>query len=91
MGRAHRGPGRAPGQTDPGLLASCFTGALDVAAGLGATSVAFPAISTGVYRWPLDDAARIAVGAVTAAKTKVSEVRFVLFSDQAYEIFRNAL
>ena len=58
---------------------------------LGATTVAFPAISTGVYRWPLDDAARIAVGAVTAAKTKVNEVRFVLFSDEAYEIFRSAL
>ncbi len=69
-------------------LASCYRASLAVADELGATTVAFPAISTGVYRWPLDDAARIAVGAVTAAKTKVSEVRFVLFSDEAYEIFR---
>jgi O-acetyl-ADP-ribose deacetylase len=72
-------------------LASCYRASLAVADELGATTVAFPAISTGVYRWPLDDAARIAVGAVTAAKTKVSEVRFVLFSDEAYEIFRSAL
>jgi O-acetyl-ADP-ribose deacetylase len=72
-------------------LASCYRTSLAVADELGATTVAFPAISTGVYRWPLDDAARIAVGAVTAAKTKVKEVRFVLFSDEAYEIFRNAL
>jgi O-acetyl-ADP-ribose deacetylase len=72
-------------------LASCYRASLAVADELGATTVAFPAISTGVYRWPRDDAARIAVGAVTAAKTKVKEVRFVLFSDEAYEIFRNAL
>ena len=69
-------------------LASCYRESLRVADELGATSVAFPAISTGVYRWPLDDAARIAVGAVAAAKTAVNDILFVLYSDEAYEIRR---
>ena len=71
-----------------GTLASCYHESLRVADEIGATSVAFPAISTGVYRWPMDDAARIAVGTVRSTKTRVAEVRFVLYSDAAYEIFR---
>jgi O-acetyl-ADP-ribose deacetylase (regulator of RNase III) len=70
-------------------LASCYRESLRVADELGATTVAFPAISTGVYRWPLDDGARIAISTVRSTRTEVREVRFVLFSDEAYEIFRN--
>jgi O-acetyl-ADP-ribose deacetylase (regulator of RNase III) len=70
------------------VLASCYRESLRVADELGATTVAFPAISTGVYRWPLDDAARIAVGTVRSTRTQAREVRFVLFGDEAYEIFR---
>ena len=55
--------------------------------GLGAATVAFPAISAGVYGWPMDDAARIAVSTVRATHTKVAEVRFVLFSPAAYAAF----
>ncbi|MEZ5090474.1 MAG: macro domain-containing protein [Micropruina sp.] len=51
------GPNAHRGQTDAGLLASCFTRSLDVAAELGATSVAFPAISAGAYGWDLDEVA----------------------------------
>ncbi|MEV3992712.1 O-acetyl-ADP-ribose deacetylase [Streptomyces sp. NPDC049837] len=69
------------------LLASCHREALRVADELGARTVAFPAISTGVYRWPVEDAARIAVETVRATKTSVEEVRFVLFDDPAYEAF----
>ncbi|MDT7840127.1 O-acetyl-ADP-ribose deacetylase (regulator of RNase III) [Streptomyces sp. TLI_55] len=69
------------------LLASCYRESLKVADELGARTVAFPAISTGVYRWPMDDAARIAVETVRAARTSVTEVRFVLFGEQAYEVF----
>ncbi|HEY5836506.1 O-acetyl-ADP-ribose deacetylase [Streptomyces sp.] len=69
------------------LLASCYRESLRVADELGAHTVAFPAVSTGVYRWPMDDAARIAVRAVREADTAVSEVRFVLFDDAAYEAF----
>ncbi|NEC98878.1 O-acetyl-ADP-ribose deacetylase [Streptomyces albidoflavus] len=69
------------------LLASCHREALRVAGALGARTVAFPAISTGVYRWPLEDAARIATETVRATPTSVEEVRFVLFDDRAYEVF----
>ncbi|KUO05997.1 O-acetyl-ADP-ribose deacetylase [Streptomyces caeruleatus] len=70
-----------------GLLASCYRESLRVADELGARTVAFPAISTGVYRYPLDDAARIAVETVRSAETDVEEVRFVLFDERAYEAF----
>ncbi|EPH43118.1 O-acetyl-ADP-ribose deacetylase [Streptomyces aurantiacus] len=77
------------------LLASCYRESLRVAAGLGARTVAFPAISTGVYRWPLDDAAHIAVRAVrdalATAPELLAEVRFVLFDEAAYEAFEQAL
>ncbi|MFD5234422.1 O-acetyl-ADP-ribose deacetylase [Streptomyces qaidamensis] len=69
------------------LLASCYRESLRVAGELGARSVAFPAISTGVYGWPMDDGARIAIETVRAADTTVEEVRFVLFDRPAYEAF----
>ncbi|MEU5022968.1 O-acetyl-ADP-ribose deacetylase [Streptomyces milbemycinicus] len=69
------------------LLASCYREALRIADELGARTVAFPAISTGVYRWPMEDAARIAVETVRAAETAVEEVRFVLFDEPAYVAF----
>ncbi|MET7507872.1 O-acetyl-ADP-ribose deacetylase [Streptomyces albidoflavus] len=69
------------------LLASCHRNALRVAGELGARTVAFPAISTGVYQWPLEDAARIATETVRATPTSVEEVRFVLLDERAYEVF----
>ncbi|WP_369274343.1 O-acetyl-ADP-ribose deacetylase [Streptomyces sp. R11] len=69
------------------LLASCYRESLRVADELGARTVAFPAISTGIYGWPMDDGARIAVATVRAAQTAVEEVRFVLFDEAAYEEF----
>jgi O-acetyl-ADP-ribose deacetylase (regulator of RNase III) len=77
---------RASG-SDPSLLASCYRASLRVADELGARSVAFPAISTGVYGWPLDDAARIALRAVRETDTDVEDVRFVLFDERAYQAF----
>lgn len=79
------------GSADPELLASCYRESLRVADELGARTVAFPAISTGVYRWPMDDAARIAVETVRAAETEVEEVRFVLFDERAYDRFAEQL
>jgi O-acetyl-ADP-ribose deacetylase (regulator of RNase III) len=73
------------------LLAACHRNALAVADGLGARTVAFPAISTGVYGYPLDAAARTAVDAVMAAETRVVEVRFVLFGQSAHDAFAGAL
>ena len=68
-------------------LASCYRSSLEVADQLGARTVAFPAISAGIYRWPIDDAARIAVGTVKSSDTQVEEVRFVLFGPEAYRAF----
>ncbi|MEU7208945.1 O-acetyl-ADP-ribose deacetylase [Streptomyces sp. NPDC044989] len=81
------GPMHSAAEDRSGLLASCYRESLRVADELGARTVAFPAISTGVYRWPLDDAARIAVETVGTAETSVAEVRFVLFDDRAYQAF----
>ncbi|MGY1439696.1 O-acetyl-ADP-ribose deacetylase [Streptomyces reniochalinae] len=72
---------------DPALLSSCFLESLRVADELGARTVAFPAVSTGAYGWPVADAARIAVEAVRGADTAVEEVRFVLFDEGAYAAF----
>ncbi|MGP3953148.1 O-acetyl-ADP-ribose deacetylase [Streptomyces sp. 7N604] len=69
-------------------LASCYRESLRVADELGARTVAFPAISTGVYRWPLRDAARIALTTVRDTDTRtVTEARFVLFGQEAYDAF----
>jgi O-acetyl-ADP-ribose deacetylase (regulator of RNase III) len=73
------------------LLASCHTRSLEVADELGAGSVAFPAISTGVYGYPLELAAPVAVHSVRRAKTRVAEVRFVLFDEAAFSAFEAAL
>lgn len=90
------GPNRHAGQTDPALLASCFTTSLDVAAGLGALTLAFPAVSAGVYGWDVDEVARVAVGAVREwavahDDATVAVVRFVLFGDAALAAFTTAL
>lgn len=72
-------------------LSSCYASSLRVADELGARTVAFPAISAGVYGWPIADAARIAVNTVCDADTAADEVTFVLFSDEAYRAFESAL
>ncbi len=77
------------------LLASCYSESLRVAGELGARTVAFPAISTGIYGWPMDDGARIAIRtvreAVGGSAGSVEEVAFVLFDDAAYEEFGRAV
>jgi O-acetyl-ADP-ribose deacetylase len=74
------------------VLRSCYVESLRVADGLGARSVAFPAISAGVYGWPLDDAARQAVAGVRSVSVEhVQEVRFVLFDVRALAAFEVAL
>ncbi|MGI8615737.1 MAG: O-acetyl-ADP-ribose deacetylase [Actinomycetota bacterium] len=85
------GPVYASEEDPSALLASCHTESLRVADELGAATVAFPAISTGIYGYPLDEAARVAIGAVRAAETSVDEVRFVLFGRDAFVAFERAL
>jgi O-acetyl-ADP-ribose deacetylase (regulator of RNase III) len=71
------------------LLASCHRRSLEVARELGARTVAFPAISTGVYGYPVEEAARVAVDVVRGHDLDL--VRFVLFGDEAYEAFGRAV
>jgi O-acetyl-ADP-ribose deacetylase len=76
------------------LLASCHRRSLEVADELGCRTVAFPAISTGVYGYPVELAAEIALGTTHEEVEKhprIDEVRFVLFSDADYEAFRQNL
>jgi O-acetyl-ADP-ribose deacetylase len=73
------------------LLASCHTESLKVADELEAKTIAFPAISTGVYGYPLDLAAPVAIDAVRDAGSSVELVRFVLFDQTAYDAFARAL
>lgn len=76
---------------EPELLASCYRRSLAVADELGARSVAFPAISTGVYGYPPDQAAQIAVETLRAASTKVEEVWLVAFDRATLERYRSLL
>ncbi|MDQ1593469.1 MAG: O-acetyl-ADP-ribose deacetylase [Arthrobacter pascens] len=93
------GPNRHAGQTNPALLASCFTESLRIADGLGARSVAFPAVSAGVYGWDARKVAQLGIEAVRAysgrplegGKPTVELVEFVLFSEESAGIFRQAL
>jgi O-acetyl-ADP-ribose deacetylase (regulator of RNase III) len=76
------------------LLQNAYRSSLRVARELGAATVAFPAISAGVYGWPMEDAARIAISTVRAVLSSgvgsVELVRFVLFNDEALAAFRAA-
>jgi O-acetyl-ADP-ribose deacetylase (regulator of RNase III) len=74
-----------------GVLASCHTESLRVADELGARTVAFPAISTGAFGYPVDVAARVAIDAVRGTDTSVEEVRFVLFDPDSHQAFERAL
>ena len=85
------GPVYSSKEDRSGLLAGCHVEALRVADELGAATVAFPAISTGAYGYPLDLAAPVAVDAARTAHTRVAEVRFVLFDQPAYDAFERAL
>ncbi|MDQ1628488.1 MAG: O-acetyl-ADP-ribose deacetylase [Actinomycetota bacterium] len=82
------GPVHSTREDRSAVLASAYRESLRVAEELGATTVAFPAVSAGVYGWPIDDAARIALETVRAHDAhSVQEVRFVLFNQAAYDAF----
>ncbi len=84
---------RGGGAGEAELLASCHRRSIETAAALGSRSVSFPAISTGVYGYPAELAAPVALGAAAAAleeHPQVELVRFVLFDARAYEVFERA-
>lgn len=72
-------------------LTACHRSVLRVADELGAASVAFPAISTGVFGYPVEEAAYVAVAAVREAETAVADVRFVLFDARSMAAFEQAM
>jgi O-acetyl-ADP-ribose deacetylase (regulator of RNase III) len=82
---------RGGGDGEDEVLASCYRRSLEVAGSLGARSVAFPAISTGIYGFPPDRAAAIAVATVTGAGGTVALVRLVAFDDAAYDRYLRLL
>lgn len=83
---------RGGGAGEAELLASVYRSSLDVAAAAGARSVAFPAISTGIYGYPLDEATTVAVAAVRSWEGGAIElVRFVCFDDLTLAAYRSLL
>jgi len=79
---------------EPELLASCYLRALELAAALGCRRVALPAISTGIYRYPLEHAAEVALGATREAlqaHPEIDEARFWLYDQGAYDAFATVL
>jgi O-acetyl-ADP-ribose deacetylase (regulator of RNase III) len=90
VGPIYRGGGEGEAET----LASCYRVCLGLAAERGVTSVAFPAISTGIYGYPLDEAAIIAVREIVRflnAPSSLREVRMVLFGEESFSAFQRAL
>ena len=73
------------------VLASCYEQSLRVADELGARTVAFPAVSAGIYGWPTESAARIALTTVSRTQSGLEEARFVLFTADMLATFRAVL
>ncbi|WP_026931383.1 O-acetyl-ADP-ribose deacetylase [Glycomyces tenuis] len=84
------GPVYSPTEDRSELLASCYRQSLAVADNLGADSIAFPAVSAGVYGWPADSAARIALETVASASSSIADIRFVLLDPEVLAAFRKA-
>jgi O-acetyl-ADP-ribose deacetylase (regulator of RNase III) len=81
---------RGGGNREPELLASCYRRSLEVADELGARTLAFPAISTGVYGYPREDAARIAVATLRDTPTSVELARLVAFDEENFSLLVTA-
>lgn len=84
------GPRYDPAEDQAGVLASCYHESLKIASENDLEVVAFPAIGAGVYGWPADEAALVALDAMVTSPWRVPEVRFVLFTDEMMEAFERA-
>ena len=82
---------RGGGAGEADLLASCYRRSLEVADELGARSVAFPAISTGIYGYPAEEAAEIAVKTIRSTPTEVELVRLVAFDEATHRLYQRLL
>lgn len=79
------------GEGEAELLASCYRRSVEVAAGLGAHSIAFPAISTGIFGYPAEQAARIAVETLRSGDAPLELARLVAFDRTTYRLYRELL
>jgi O-acetyl-ADP-ribose deacetylase (regulator of RNase III) len=84
------GPNYTAGQRDPALLESCYRNALRVADELGVKTLALPAVSAGIYGWPKQSAADIAVQTLRRTATGVQTATFCLVEPRLYKAFQNA-
>ena len=82
---------RGGGSGEAELLASCYRASLARADELGARTLAFPAISTGIYGYPVAQAAKVAVDTLRTTPTSVADVRLMCFNDQSFDAYRSAL
>lgn len=82
---------RGGGEGEAEQLASCYRRCLEIADEIGARSVAFPAISTGVYGFPHPEAAEVAVDTLRSTKTDVERVLLVAFDDEMLALYRQRL
>ncbi len=76
---------------EPELLASCYRESLARADEIGAEQVAFPAISTGIYGYPTEAAASVAITTIRSTPTRVSSVRFVAFDQETWDVYARIL
>jgi len=84
------GPNYTAGQRDPALLESCYRNALRIADELGVRTMALPAVSAGIYGWPAQSAADIAVQTVRRTPSSVVKATFCLVEPRLYKAFQNA-
>ncbi|MDQ6772704.1 MAG: macro domain-containing protein, partial [Candidatus Dormibacteraeota bacterium] len=81
--------GGTEGEAD--LLAGCYRRSLEIAGELGARSIAFPAISTGIYGYPREAAACVAVETLKATPTDLELARLVAFDAETFDLYRRLL
>lgn len=83
------------GKGEAEILAACYTSSLQLAAEHGIRTIAFPSISTGIYRYPVEQAAAVAFGAVSAFLAAhpdtFDRIQWVLFDDKTYAVYEKAL
>ena len=84
------GPNYTAGQRDPALLESCYRNALRIADELGVKTLTLPAVSAGIYGWPANSAADIAVQTLRRTTSGVTKATFCLVEPRLYKAFQNA-